>query len=333
MSQPTQNDVHVNVPLSNFSLFFQQDAEGFVADKVFPAVPVDHQSNVYYTYNRGDFNRNTVKKRAAGTESAGDGYGLNATASYTADVYALHKDIPDQVRANADAMLNPDLEATRFLSNKMMINKEITWATTYFSSSAGWTTNLTGESSSPSTNQFLQWNDASSTPIVDVRTAKRTVALVGGGYRPNKIVLARDVYDTLLDHPDIVERVKFAQKSQEGEAAVVAKNTLAQLFELDEVLVMDGIINSAVEGASETNAYIASKGALLVYVPDAPSIMSVASGLTFNWTGMFGATVAGSRMLSYYMPWLGSQRTEIEAAYAQKMVAPDLGCFFDSAIA
>src|ERR1039457_6552288 len=119
MSQPTQNDVHVNVPLSNFSLFFEQDQEAFVADRVFPGVPVEHQSNVYYTYNRGDFNRNQVKLRAAGTESAGSGYNLNANASYYAPVYALHKDIPDQVRNNADAMLNPDLEATRFLTMQM----------------------------------------------------------------------------------------------------------------------------------------------------------------------------------------------------------------------
>src|SRR4051794_35076494 len=104
MSQPTNNDVHVNVPLSNFSLMFEQDGEGFVAEQVFPGVPVDHQSNTYYKYNRGDFNRNTVKIRAAGTESAGDGYNVSATDTYFAPVYALHKDIPDQVRNNADAM-------------------------------------------------------------------------------------------------------------------------------------------------------------------------------------------------------------------------------------
>lgn len=331
--QPTQSDVHVNVPLSNFSLMFQQDAEGFVADKVFPGVPVEHQSNVYYAYNRGDFNRNQMKIRAAGTESVGSGYNLNANASYFAPVYALHKDIADQVRNNADAMLNPDLEATRFLTTQALINKEVNFTTTYFSASAGWTTNLGGVNTGVTAGHFLQWNDPKSTPISDIRSAKRSVALAAGGYRPNKLVLGRAVYDQLIDHPDIVERVKFAQKTSEGEAAMVAKNTLAQLFELDEVLVADAIQNTAVEGAAEVNAYIAGRGALLVYTPATPSLMSVAAGLTFNWTGMFGSSVAGTRILSYYMPWLGSQRTEIEAAYAQKMVAPDLGCFFDAAVA
>lgn len=310
---------------------FQQDEAAFVADKVFPVVPVEHQSNVYYTYSRADFNRNLAKKRAAGVETEGSGYNLNANSTYYADVWGLHKDIPDQIRANADSMLNPDLEATRFLTQQMLISKEVNFVNNFFTTSI-WTNQWTGEASSPSTNQFLQWNNSSSTPIEDIRTMKRNVQLTAGGYRPNKLVLGRAVYDALLDHPELVDRIKFSVKS-EGDAALVTKNVLAQIFELDEVLVMDAIQNTAVEGATESNAFIAGKSALLVYTPSAPSLMSVAAGLTFTWTGMFGTTAAGTRILSYYLPWLASTRVEIENAYAQKVVSADLGGFFTAAVA
>ena len=71
MPQPTASSVHVNAPLTSISIAFLQDQSGFVARKVFPAVPVNKQSDRYYIYDRGDFNRDEMKERAPATESAG----------------------------------------------------------------------------------------------------------------------------------------------------------------------------------------------------------------------------------------------------------------------
>src|SRR5690554_4523754 len=99
MPNPTPSDVHVNRPLTTMSLAFMQSADGFVADRVFPNIPVMKQSDTYFTYDRGYFNRVEMKKRAPSTESAGGGYAIG-TDSYNAQVYAFHKDIDDQLRAN-----------------------------------------------------------------------------------------------------------------------------------------------------------------------------------------------------------------------------------------
>ena len=50
MPQPTLQDVHVNRPLTNVSVAYLQEAAGveFVADKAFPAVPVENKSDLYY---------------------------------------------------------------------------------------------------------------------------------------------------------------------------------------------------------------------------------------------------------------------------------------------
>ena len=44
MPNPTQSDLHVNVPLTNVSVAYMQDKATFIADKVFPRVPVQKQS-------------------------------------------------------------------------------------------------------------------------------------------------------------------------------------------------------------------------------------------------------------------------------------------------
>src|SRR5574343_1416849 len=100
--QPSRADVHVNRPLTNISVAFMQNASNFIADRVFPVVPVAKQSDLYFTFDRGAFNRDEMQRRAPGAESAGAVYTV-ATAPYNCAVWALHKDVADQVRANADS--------------------------------------------------------------------------------------------------------------------------------------------------------------------------------------------------------------------------------------
>ena len=334
MPQPTQSDVHVNALLTNMSNMYMQPDDGFVAMKVFPAVPVLKQSDRYVTYSRADFNRNTMRKRAVSTESAGGGYKVDTTPTYFCDVWSLHKDIDDQIRANADSVFQLDTEATMWLSQQAKISREVDWAAKFFAGSL-WTSTLTGVSASPGANQTLQWNDADSSPIVDVRNAKRTVQLASGGFRPNVGVMGRQVFDTLIDHPDFVDRVKYGQSP--GPVAKVARDAMAAVFELDEILVMDAIVNNGVEGvtlnANESNAFIGGKNMLLVYRAPAVGLMTPTAGVTFAWTGYFGATAMGTRMKSFYIQQIESTRVEIDAAYAHKLVSADMGLWFASIIA
>jgi hypothetical protein len=327
MPQPTQSDVHVNVPLTNVSIAYFQQADAFIATRAFPTIPVLKQSDRYYTYNRGDFNRDEMTIRAAGDESAGSGYNLDNTPTYYAPVYAFHKDIPDQVRANSDSVLAPDMEATRFISTKAMIKRERVWASNYFGNV--WTGLSTGSATSGS-GLSVYWNDPSSTPIEDIRKAKRTVHQNAGGFFPNKLVLGPTVWDTLQDHPDFIDRVKYGQTFPN--AAQVTKQLIAELLELDEILVMEGIYNNAVEGATENNTYIGGKHALLIHSAPAPGLMTPSAGYSFSWTGMFGMGAEGNRIKSFRMEWKEVDRVEIEMAFDLKLISADLGFFFSGIV-
>jgi hypothetical protein len=317
--EPSRSDVHVDGPLTNISTAFLQSQDAFVADKVFPNIPVSHQSDVYYTYPKGEFNRDDMELRAPGTESAGANYRLG-TDTYSAPVRALHKDIADQVRANSDSPLSPDREATEFLTQKALINREVNFAATFFIPGT-WDTTI---------NAGLGW-DASGTPIADIRTGVRTV-LQNTGFKPNTLCLGKEAWDILVDNADIVGRIDAGQTP--GGPAQVLKATMAALFELDQIVVMEAIQNTAGKGLTDSHSFIGTGlDALLCYSAPSPGLMVPSAGYTFSWTGFLGASQNGMRMKRFRMDHLESDRVEIDQAYDQKQVASELGYFFDDVTA
>lgn len=318
---PTAGDVHVNTPLTNISIAYLQNMTNFVSQRVFPVIPVTKQSDRYYTYDRGEFNRDEMKKRAPGTESAGGSYTIDNTPTYYADVYAFHKDIPDQIRANSDSVLAPDREAAEYCTHKAMIKREKLWAAKYFATSI-WTTD----------NTTANWGTAGTAtdPIVDIRTGKRVV-LESTGFEPNTLVLSKAVYDTLADNADIIERVNAGQTPPTP--AMGTLWAMMALFEMERIFVMKAISNTAAEGATNSHSFIGGDNALLCYSAPSPGMMTPSAGYTFSWTGFVGAGQEGNRIKRFRQEKLESDRVEIQMAFDQKLIAADLGYFFDTPIA
>lgn len=319
MPQPTQQAVHQNVPLANISTAYIQDQRNYACTRVFPMVPVDKLSNIFYTYTKADWLRDEAAKRAPATESGGSGYGLS-TSSYTCEQYALHKDIADDVRSNADSMLSLDREAALFVMARLLVRMEKQWVTDYF------TTSIWGTDSTPTN----LWSDyANSDPIGDARTAIRTIK-VNTGFTANKLVLGYDVFIKLIDHPDILARINGG--STTGVPALVNEEMLARIFGVEEVVVCGAINNTAAEGATGVYAFVQGKHALLCYVPPAPGLLTPAAGYTFLWTGISttGQTVG---VRTFRMEQLKASRVEGEIAFANKVTGTDLGYFFSSVVA
>ena len=93
MSQPTRSQVHVDAILTQMSVAYIQSSDEFIADKVFPNVPVGKQSDKYFKYNKDAFLRAQAERRSGATESAGGGFELS-TDNYFCDQFSFHKDVP-----------------------------------------------------------------------------------------------------------------------------------------------------------------------------------------------------------------------------------------------
>src|SRR4051812_40995327 len=199
MPQPVASDVHISSALTNVAVAYVQDAAAFVAGRIFPIVPVQKQSDVYWKFSKDDFLRDEAKPRADATESAGVGFNLS-TGTYTATVYGLHKDLGDQVRSNADAGLNIEARSTQMLIQKMLIKRDRLFMQK-FMTTAVWGTDITGVASGPTGNQAVKWSvGATSDPFSDISKGQ-TAILQNSGLEANVLVLSYGVYQALRLHP------------------------------------------------------------------------------------------------------------------------------------
>lgn len=320
-AQPTPSDVHVNKPLTNISVAFLQRGN-FIADQVFPVVPVAQQSDLFYKFDRDAFWRDEAKLRAPGTESAGGGFTLT-TDSYACKVEAFHKDVDDQLRANADSVLSLDSAATEFVTQKLMVRRERRWASTFFTTSV-WGTDITGVDSGATAGQANRWNKTS-TPLADVELGRMAIALETG-FLPNTMVIGLQVFSALRDNAAIRDQFKYTS------ADSIDAAMMARYFGIDRILVMSSVYTSTVEGAAtQTAAFIGGKHALLCYSAPAPSIMQPTAGYTFSWNGLVGS-VGGIRIKRFRMENLESDRIEGQMAYDMKVVTAKMGYFFNGIV-
>ena len=323
MPQPTQSQVHVDKPLTDLSLAYIQDENDYISQKVFPFVGVQKKSDVYFTYPKGQWFRNGMKKRAPGTESAGSGYDLD-TAQYLCDKFALHKDISDDIRANQDDPVDMDRDASRWLTQQGLISQEVEWASAFFGTGL-WTGSSTGTDIVPA----IKWDAASSDPVKDV-TEQSTAQKRKTGFRPNKMVVSADVDTALRNNEEIKERIKYVMKVTTDD---ITPGLLASLFGMQEYMVADAIVNTSTEGAADSMDFIVGSGqAALYYVPPAAGIMIPSAGYTFGWNGLLGANARGTTISTFRMEHLKSDRVEIEQAFDQKQIAADLGVFFTTVL-
>ncbi len=322
----TPSNVHIDQPLSNLTLAYVQEQTNFIADKVFPTVGVQKQSDKYYIYDRANMNRaGDVKKLAPRTEVNRIGQSIS-NDSYFADVYGLGMDFDEQTLSNEDAMLDIRSAGATTLVNRLMVHREEQFAASFFA--AG----IWGTDATPSN----LWSDyTNSTPITDVTTARRTMQLKSGGFKPNTMVIGKEVRDILINHPDILARLNGG--ATVTNTALITDAKLAEIFEVENFYVMEAVKNTGAEGLAESNAFIGGKNALLVHTPRTAGLMTPAAGLTFAWNNIPGVSNLGVTVESFSDEALKRQQVaehiQVKMSYDMKVVGADLGYFFEDVIA
>ena len=317
--QPTQNQVHVDAILTNLSVAYIQDTDQFIADKVFPQVPVSKQSDSYYVYDKQAWFKDDAQLRPPSTESAGGGYSLS-TETYNALVYAFHKDLDDRVMANYDNPLQPRRDSAELVAHKLMLKREYTFMDKFLKSDV-WGTDIDLDSSDD------QWSDyANSDPITYI-TQKRRDIYNETGFKPNRLLIGGEVWDSLKDHPEILDRVKYTR-----EAIDINPSLVARAFDLDDIVIAEGLYSKAAEGETDLNLTpFVDKKALLYYAPRRPSLLTPSAGYIFTWNGYTDNAYAFNTS-SFYMESIKSERIEGEMAYDQKVIGKDLGLFMENVV-
>lgn len=318
--------------LTDFSYGLMHDDTTFVAGAASSRIPVTQESGKFNIYPPGYFWRDEAKVRPLGGRPAQVGYAVK-DGTYNAEEWALEHVIDDRIRRNARDQMRLDENGTRLLTGKQMIRADRLWVQNFFAAGK-WGMEVTGVAAAPGIDQFLQWGDAASTPISDIEDYKELIR-AATGMEPNTLVLGSNVRKALKNHPDFIERVKYTS------SAAITNNTMAALFEIENVRVARALYNAADErmpgdddGGTDLR-YIADKNAfLLAYIDPNPSVDSPTAIANFAWdalvpgqTNDMGGVISRGRDDRAYSDWFHSRH-----AFGLQKVSDDLAVFGKTAV-
>ena len=318
MALPTSRDVHIDQMLTNVSIGYKN--QSYVADEAFPFLPVNKQSDIIPKYDQSYWFRDEARMAGLGTDIPIAEYAVDTSDTYFCPRHRLGRLLYDETRDNADAPFNLDSEAVEFLSDKLMLRREVQFVNEQFTTGK-WTTDKTGGT------DFTVWsNYGGSSPLVDVTTYQDTVeALIGR--EPNKFIIGKQVYVQLKNHPDVIDLIKYTQRGQ------VTPEILASLLEFKKLLIGRAIYTTTKTGTAEASVSytrVWGKHGLMLYTPDSPSLMTPSAGYTIVWNRVAGA-------LHYVQRF---RRDEAEADlivcnsyFTQKRTAGAAGLFLSGAVA
>lgn len=274
-----------NIYLTNLSMAYFQQPSRYVAKDIFPVVPVQLSSAMFYTFSKADLLRDNVQRKPQFGKVTPAQMG-QMNQSYNCQVDQVITGIDqiarlNQQRTNAPGVADPRRAKVKFIAEQMLLHQDIVFAENFFKAGV-WENEWTGGDTYNKTNKtFIKFTDGNCDPVLlfdDLCTEIEQST----GRRPNRLGLGKEAYNALKAHPAILERVKFGGSS--ANPATVNERVLAELFGLEKVKVLSSIYNAAPVGADEDMNFICDpKAAILAYATNTPAIDEPSAGYIFTW--------------------------------------------------
>jgi hypothetical protein len=201
--------------------------------------------------------------------------------------------------------------------DKIDLNKEIVLATRIRTGS-----DIPGETLSGTD----QWSDYTNSDPVSAVEGKKATIQQEVQVLPNTLVLPYEVYQKVRLHPKVIEKVQYVK------LGVVGPDVLAQLFDVERVLVAKAFKNVAARGQAASLEYVWGKDAFLCYMPARPALKQTALAYTFVWTVAPGSV--NGRVVEV---WRENRRKadmiRVQKYYDQKIIAAGACYLWKDAVA
>lgn len=310
----------VNPTLTAIAIGYKNTDDMLIADDVLPRVPTGKKFKyTKYSAEQGY----TVPDTKVGRKSEPTMVDFGGTeVSDECMDFGLDDLVPNDEVAAFEAMdkpqsggpIDPRSLSTMMLTNLVTLDREIrvanlvTALATYL---AAQRTTLSGAS---------QWSDANSNPLSAILSAL-DIPLI----RPNKVVMGRAVWTQLRQHPKVVQAV---YKSQQG-AGTISLSQLAELLEVQKVLVGSSFVNTAKKGQAASYARVWGKHCALVYSSE---LAAQTMQPNFGFTAQFGTKIAGD-MSDPKKGLRGGVVVRAGESVKEVISSQDAGYFFQNAVA
>jgi hypothetical protein len=298
--------------LSAVAIKYRQS--NFIADKVMPRVTVDTQEFIYA--------KDRMSEWITPVETFVGRTGLvNQLSSSKQDpTYLATRDQGlDEPVPNRDSQTGPHesalMRATQRVMSLVELRREQRVAA--MAATAGnytFSTTLSGTS---------QWSDkVNSNPLNDLLTYLDMPFM-----RPNKIVMGRAVWTQLSQHPKMIEAAFWAG----AQAGKVTLQQVAELLEVDEIIVGSGFYNAAVKGQAIAQTRLWGKFCAGIYQSEADQI-DPQGGNSWGFTAQFGQRIAGT-IVDPNIGMLGGVKVRAGESVREVIPAPEFGFLISGAVA
>ena len=261
-----QGSVRNNIALTNLSIQYK-NAE-YIAGQFVKDIPVIKDNDKYFIYN--DDYRLPDTYRANKALANMYTFGVS-TSTYSVNQHALKDIITNTDRENTDSPLDLDRDTVELLTDKLMLRYEydchsLLFTTTTFSNNATLTSNTS-----------WLYHTVTSAPIQNVLSASSYI-IQQSGKTPNVGVTNIDVYMALRENPNVYGRIQYVER------AILTKEILAALFDIDQLYVGSAIIDAALEGNTASKSLIWGGHFLLGYFDPSPGLRKVTAAANFRVT-------------------------------------------------
>lgn len=260
-----------DVMLTKYARLLGPSLDSFIADDIFPSVDVATKTGKFYNVGGGFASQSpghdmvmadgqdaplqisTSISKVTGWEVDQNGLGVK-----------MNKASAEYAKGNGLDLRQANVAV---LARECAINRERAAAALAFSTAtfSGKTAALSGAD---------QWSNAASDPIANAQTARDTI-IQNSGEAPNTCIIGYEVYSQLRQHPLILEYLSRTQ----SRAGILRNEDLAAALDVEQVYVGKAVGNTAVEGQTESNAFIWGKFALFCKLRPSPAAMSPQSCL------------------------------------------------------
>ena len=300
--------------LTGITLSFRNPSTALIADAVLPRTSVGKEQFSYNSYPLED--AFTVPDTRVGrTSKVGQvEFGAKRETAQTED-YGLEDPIPNKDFDNAQGSgYDPEGRATEVLTDLLLLDREVRTANVVFNPGSYAPKNkatLTGPT---------QWSNEASDPIKQFEDVIDGLLL-----KPNKLVLGRSGWTILKRHPKVVAAVLGSANA----TGRVTKQGLADILELQEIIVGEGWVNVARKGQDVNLQRAWGKHAALLYVnPNADADRGITFGFTAQWKNRIAAKYEDKDI-----GLEGGIAIRVGERVKELVIAPTLGYFFQNAVA
>jgi hypothetical protein len=261
----TGRELHFDALLSKMAMAYRP-AKG-VADQVFPVCPVGKQHDAYPVWTQADLLRLVDQERSPGTPAKMVQPNVSSD-TYFCKNYALKTPLVLEDRENMDPGYYALLKEGRakYLVDLLSI---------------GWENRMASKCGIGSVGSYSAMSGSWSTvdPLISMNTAIENVKLTTG-YTPNRALFGWQAWNTFRRNSNVRGAIMGGDYRGGGYASTAQ---VANLLDMDKVLVGEQFKNTALEGVPQTLATIWPDDVLVYFAPMEPSLNQPSYGYSFRW--------------------------------------------------